>query len=66
MAFYALFRDMTRGTTPGTARTIFVGMVEVDHLTAAHVVGNHFVSANESINEIHYDYAYPMHKRKDQ
>ena len=52
MACYALYRVVTRGTTLGTARTILLGMVEVDHLTTAHTVGNHFVSADESIDQI--------------
>ena len=52
MAWHAIFRVAVRGTTLGTARAILVGMVEVDHLTDAHAVGNQFVSAQESINQI--------------
>ncbi len=52
MAWPALIRVVARGTTLGAARTILVGMVEVDHLTDAHAVGNQFVSAKESIDQI--------------
>ena len=52
MACYALFRVVMRGATLGTARTILVGMVEVDYLTDTHAVGNQFVSAKESIDQI--------------
>ena len=52
MAWHALIRVATRGTTLGTARTILVGMVEVDHLTDAHAVGNQFVSAKATIDQI--------------
>ena len=41
-----------RGTTLGTARAILVGMVEVDYITDTHAVGNQFVSAKESIDQI--------------
>ena len=51
-AWHALIRVVARGTTLGTARAYLEGMVEVDHLTDAHAVGNQFVSAKESIDQI--------------